>query len=306
VLLLLTMYVVAAVPVNWLVFRTLKRTEWAWLATPVLAMVFTVVVVRAANLDLGFVRSVSETAVLEIQPGYDRGNLVRCTAIYNSLGTTYQLSSDDPNFAALPAARTLDGKQPPMDETLTLDRRGDDSASARSGLAGFVVDSGSVGYVRAEQMTPLGGVLRGTRLPDRRIRLENGTSWHFYDVRLVGAGGRGALDGLAPGAVVEVTLERGSSPPAGDAADPGDIGGRRAVIDVDPLWEQLQALPEEEGLRLVAWSPATAPGMQIEPAPSQQRGKTVVVAHLEYDSGPSPMMDSNTRSDVEQRVGRNP
>jgi hypothetical protein len=298
VLLLLAVYVTTAVPVNWLIFRLLKRTEWAWLATPVLAVVFTIVVVRAAELDLGFVRSVSETAVLEIQPGYDRAHLERNIAIYNSLGTTYDVAGDDATFVAVPAAATLDPKQTPLDRTLTINRRPDETGTSSTALSGLVVDSGSVSLVRAEQMTPLGGVLKAEQLGERRVRITNGTHWELHDVRLSGSG-RGAIDVLLPGTAAEVTL-------SDDPTSNGDVAARRAEIDVDPVWRQLQDAEPTETLRLTAWSPTVAPGLHIEPPPSQQRAKTVVVAHLRYAGPLPPEMDSNTRQEVEKRVSANP
>ncbi len=298
VLLLLAAYVTAAVPINWLVFRLLKRTEWAWLATPVLALVFTVIVVRAAELDLGFVRSVSEASVLEIQPGYDRGHLVRNVAIYNSLGTTYDATSGDATFVALPSARSLDPKQTPSDRTVSIVRRTDESGSTSTGLAGFIVDSGSVGFLRAEQMTPLGGVLRAEKIDDRRVRIVNGTRWELRDVRLNGPG-NGAIDVLPAGGTVEIRLDDRPSPK-------GDVAARRGEIDVDAIWRQLQEAEPEESLRLTAWSSTAAPELRIDPLPSQRRGKTVVVAHLEYVRTPAPEMDANLRIEVEQRAAANP
>jgi hypothetical protein len=268
-----------------------------------LALVFTVIVVRAAELDLGFVRSVSEAAVLEIQPGYDRGHLVRNVALYNSLGTTYDATVDDATFVALPAAKSLDPKQTPSDRAVSLVRKIGESGAASTSLTGLVVDSGSVAYVRAEQMTPLGGVLRAEKLDDGRVRITNGTQWDLRDVRLSGPASprpmRGEIAAIPPGATVEIALDDRTP-------TKGDVAARRGEIDVDALWRQLQDAEPTESLRLTAWSPTPAPELHIEPLPSQRRAKTVVVAHLEYIQSSAPEMDAIARREVEQRAAANP
>jgi hypothetical protein len=108
-----------------------------------------------------------------------------------------------------------------------------------------------------------------------------------------------AIDVLAAGASAEVAL-------ADQSKAPGDAGARRAEIDVDPLWKQFQAPVGAGDLRLVAWTPSEIPGLGIDPPPSQRRGKSVVVAHLEYAGDPPPKNDVNTRASVERRVGAEP
>ena len=63
-------YLLILVPLNWFVFRMLGRVEWAWAAAPLIALVSTVVVIRQAQLDIGFIRARTDIAVAELQPGY--------------------------------------------------------------------------------------------------------------------------------------------------------------------------------------------------------------------------------------------
>ena len=113
----LALYLIVLVPVNWVVFRLLGRVEWAWIATPIIALGGMVMVVKLAQLDIGFARSQTELAVLEMQAGYPRGHLTRYTALYTSLSTTYDANSQDrttlvlpfpsePDFAPRPANRS--------------------------------------------------------------------------------------------------------------------------------------------------------------------------------------------------------
>ncbi len=92
-------YLVALVPLNWLVFRTLGRVEWAWIAAPIIAIVGTWVIVQRAQLDIGFVRAHTEIGILEQQPEHPRAHLSRYTALYASLSTTYDFQS--PNTTTL-------------------------------------------------------------------------------------------------------------------------------------------------------------------------------------------------------------
>ena len=110
-------YLFVLVPVNWCFFRVLGRTEWAWAAVPVVAVVCAVVVVRLAELNIGFARSRTEIGVLEMQGGFSRGHLTRYTALYSSLSSSYELSFDDESALAQPFAKSneepnLFGKKP--------------------------------------------------------------------------------------------------------------------------------------------------------------------------------------------------
>ena len=53
----LAFYLLVLVPLNWLVFHTIERVEWAWIAVPLIALIGTWVVVKQAQLDIGFVRA---------------------------------------------------------------------------------------------------------------------------------------------------------------------------------------------------------------------------------------------------------
>ncbi len=102
VLAVLGAYVFVLVPLNWFIFSRLGRVEWAWIAAPVVAIVFGLLVVWLAQVNIGFARSATEVAVLEVQGGYDRGHLTRYTALYSSLSTNYDLSLTEAGAVALP------------------------------------------------------------------------------------------------------------------------------------------------------------------------------------------------------------
>lgn len=149
----LLIYLVVLVPLNWLVFWLIGKVEWAWIAAPLISLVGAGAVIRLAQLDIGFARSRTEVAVLEIQGGYERAHLTRYTALYTSLSSSYTLSFYEPASLAAPFPS---GKQ---DEALlsisnysdVMFRRGSETA-----LSGVQVSSNSTGMVHSEQMLSLG------------------------------------------------------------------------------------------------------------------------------------------------------
>lgn len=149
----LMVYLLVLVPLNWFVFWIIGKVEWAWIAAPVISLVGAGAVIRLAQLDIGFARSRTEVAVLEIQGGYERAHLTRYTALYTSLSSSYSLTFDEPSSLAAPFPS---GKQ---DEALLAISNYTDVAFRRgneTALSGVQVSSNSTGMVHSEQMLSLG------------------------------------------------------------------------------------------------------------------------------------------------------
>ena len=68
------LYLLAIVPINWLVFRIAGRVEWAWIAVPFIAGTWGLLVIWLAQLDIGFARAETEVAVLELQNDFSRSS----------------------------------------------------------------------------------------------------------------------------------------------------------------------------------------------------------------------------------------
>src|SRR5204863_9038441 len=144
----LAIYLLVLVPLNWGVFWLLGKVEWAWIAAPLIALFGAGAVIRLAQLDIGFARSRTEVAVLEIQGGYERAHLTRYTALYSSLSSSYTLAFDDPSALALPFASG------PRNEGLLSITNYNDVSFRRdkdTSLAGVQVSSNSTGMVHSEQ-----------------------------------------------------------------------------------------------------------------------------------------------------------
>lgn len=149
----LAVYLLVLVPLNWLIFRTMGRVEWAWIAAPIIAVVGAGAVIRLAQLDIGFARSRTEIAVLEVQGGYERAHLTRYTALYSSLSSTYSLGFEDDSAVALPFSSNKREYSPLEIKTWTnVAFRRDKGAS----LTGVKVISNSTGMVHSEMMYSLG------------------------------------------------------------------------------------------------------------------------------------------------------
>jgi hypothetical protein len=149
-------YLLVLTPLNWGFFRLMGRVEWAWLAAPVIAIIGAVVVVRMAQLDIGFARSQTDIATLEVQGDFPRAHLTRYTALYSSLSTRYQVTHEDSSALVQPLSTGQHYRQGGHEATtqLTLHRGRDVQ------LSGLTVTSNSTSMLRSEQMVDLGGPFR--------------------------------------------------------------------------------------------------------------------------------------------------
>lgn len=149
----LAVYLLVLVPLNWLVFWMIGKVEWAWIAAPLIAIIGAAAVIRLAQLDIGFARSRTEVAVLEIQGGYERAHLTRYTALYSSLSSSYTLAFDEPSALAAPfPSKKLDESFLSIAQPTDVSFRRDKEMS----LSGVQVSSNSTGMVHSEQMLSLG------------------------------------------------------------------------------------------------------------------------------------------------------
>lgn len=319
VVIALVLYLVALVPLNWLVFNAIGRVEWAWVAAPVIALLGTWAIVDRARLDIGFVRSQTEIGVLELQPDFDRGHLSRYTALYTSLSTTYDLALDSLTSLAAPFPTSDNPSAKPAEVAgVNVFERSD---AVR--LTGVFVPSNTTNMVHSEQMSPLDGPIRlGLSQSQGRLQLENQSQHSLASVALVertsheaeAGGATPALRGMWIG-----ELRTGESKPvlfsrpvvpqkdAAPFADERVAEGRlqnAPRLGIEPMFAlALDVNNLEPGeKRLVARIDEVLPGEQASPAASQIRGAVLVVAHLDYGPRPEPLPDLNTRLDVERKV----
>jgi hypothetical protein len=299
-------YLAVLVPLNYLVFRLLGRVEWAWIAAPIIALGAMAVVVKVAQLDIGFARSQTELAVLEMQNGYPRGHLTRYTALYTSLSTTYDVNADDPTAFVLPFA--VDPNFTPLPgqsfDTVSL------HTDPKIQLTDFAVSSNSTAMLHGEEMFDLGGGFEFSADKDeltnkskydlsrtavlRRVG-ENKAEWAWIGNLPAGKSTKLAWKSIDADSEKHDawTFELASGSPDGP---------KLSLDRVANIMRDIKLLKIGEA-RLVGLIEEPLPGLNIEPTASQTgRGATLVICNLAYPPPDAPKGDRNSRRDY----GTNP
>lgn len=273
----LAWYLLALVPVNFLLFRLIGRLEWAWLGVPVIAVAGAVWVARNAQLDIGFARSRNELAVLELQPDHPRGVLTRYISLYNSLSTTYRADFDSADVCCAPLAGSRDVDDPTAARELRL-RFG---YAPGATLDGFAVPSNRTDMLHFEQIFDAGGTLQ---ISSDGSSVFNGTSIDLEDVVV----DRSTAESGAEVAVVGL-LEAGATAPL-QFRPPSEFRGfESSDLSADrlALTCRTSAQLRTGDVRLVGRVPGSLPGVTLTPDASQTAAQSIVIAHLGHaDLGP--------------------
>lgn len=301
----LAVYLVVLVPLNWLFFKALGRVEYAWAAAPVIALAGTAIVVKQAQLDIGFVRAQTEIGLLEIHGQHPRAHLTRYTALYTSLSTTYDAVYDDPTAVAAPFP-TKDEFEMLLGQsrsTVELTQASDVK------LAGLAVSSATTDMMHSEQLYSLDGPLTYRNTAPGVWQVTNNIGLPLSSVGVVE---RREKDPAAPlyGCWIG-TLQPGETKPVQfTQLDPEAFASERATVatsadeqeqlDLEPLF-QLAFSPQHIDVgevRLVGRVDKVLPGVTIGPRAAQMRGASLVVAHLDHAPLPPPRRDTNTPRDI--------
>ena len=214
-------YLLVLVPANWAVFRGLRRVEWAWAAAPVIAVVCTGTVIRMAQLDIGFVRSQTELAVLEMQGDYARGHVTRYNALYTSLATSYNFRCDDPGAVVLPFPTVAEPELFRMSlgqqiRKLTY-RRGEQAV-----LRAFRSDRTPPAWSTAKRCSTPAARFRWSKAPTERSQLVNRSALNLHGVGLVAEDPFGRVAGGMGGRAFRArSRQAASAGPRSSAADAG-------------------------------------------------------------------------------------
>jgi hypothetical protein len=278
-------YLLILVPVNYLVFRLLGRLEYAWLAVPLIAIGGAAGVARVARLDIGFARSQTEIALLELQPDYQRGHLARVVAIYNSLSSSYDVEFSTMDAAAAPITADGDADANPG------------SAAFRTGfsegpqLTAVAVGSNQVRMLHAEQILDVGGAVE----LDAEQRLINRTEHELFDGIVVQKSEAGevqiAIVGPCPSGSSSQLRFRSSE--AAWTADELPMQAGRLMMRL-----AAPAAIRAGSARLIARIDGSLAGMTIRPSANQSAAQTIVLAHLKHAPLPEPQVDLNLVGDL--------
>jgi hypothetical protein len=280
----MAVYLIVLVPMNWGVFRLLGRVELAWIAAPIITIVFTVAVVKLAQLDIGFARSQTEYCIVEVQSDYSRAHVTRYTALYASLSTSYEFEFDNDSalIGPFPSGEAVGRQRYEM----TLRRESNVSAE------GFNVSSNSTGIVHSEQMFDLGGAIQLVGSPGTE-RVTNGSTLSLAGAVVIQRTAANRLKAAWIGelAAGEDALLKFVATKQADALK-RHVRQSQAFVSSsdspDMLLDRMLGLahnhrPLKPGeSRLIAWTKEEVPGMQVSPVASQVRRATMVVVHLNY------------------------
>jgi hypothetical protein len=299
VLWVLGLYLLALVPANWLIFRALGRVEWAWIAAPVMSVACTVVVVKLAQLDIGFARSRTEIAVVEMQPGYTQAHVTRFTALYASFSTGYEARFTDPSGLVLPFSKGPDYRRMLGEASTLVQLRSDGESVA---LSGFQVTSNSTGMLHSEQLADMKGTIH--LAPDSptsgTLKIVNDSPLALEKAVVVAkdAGGRlqlGRIGTLAGGGSTRCQLTAQPTEPKTQPTEPKPASGDQnptsttveaetVDLDMKPLFDVAASATDLRpgDIRLIAQTTQAIPGLEITPEPSQDRYATLIVAHLHH------------------------
>ena len=166
VLKMLSIYLLVLVPINWLIFRSMGRVEWAWVAAPVIAIAGALMVAKMASLDIGFVRSNTQVACLEVYADYPRAHVAQYSALYTSLSTGYELELDNPSAQSLPLGEPYKKWKEKGISPVTMRQ------TIKNRLEGFQVQSNSTGMLHTEMMLDLNGIFSMVQ-KDGQVRIDN-------------------------------------------------------------------------------------------------------------------------------------
>jgi hypothetical protein len=292
----LIIYLILLVPLNWLIFRSLNRKEWAWIANPFLALICALSVERLAAYDLGFTRGRDEIALLEMQSEYSRGHLTRFGALAATGRDTFQMTfPNDLNAVCLPLAYSSS--------------RADEREKSRfdfmpvPALSDFRVQPRSLSYYRSEQMIGLPGPIRMVENEGKQI-IENRTRLTLHNVIVLGPD-NARFDMGDIGAGESKNLNENSNSTADPATSRSEILGKLKPEQFQQilLENPLKCSAEAGSWRLIAWSESMIEGVEVTPLPDRVRGFTLVLAHLK--SGPVPDI-SKPEYDFASNVYRKP
>ena len=172
-------YLIAVIPLNWLICRfVLNRREWTWVVVPLVALAFAIGVERVAARDIGYDTAADEIDLLEIHGDYTRGHLHGLVSLYSNGRSRFTHLLSQRSDGARLAVR-----QRPLDPGRRVSTSTWPSYPVPS-LMDFTVQPRSLSMFRAEQMLSLAGPIRLEDEGGKR-RLVNGGELELRDAILI-------------------------------------------------------------------------------------------------------------------------
>lgn len=303
-------YLLVLVPLNWFVFWLIGRVEWAWIAAPIIAIFGALFVIKLAELDIGFARSRTEIAFMEVQPNYHRAHLTRYTSLYTSLSTSYDMTFTESTAVALPFGRSQDAQS---NQSRRFNSGFSEVHYHQEGgdiqLSGLQVASNSSTMVHSEYFMSSSSqpVFQWKLNEEGKDQLTYGSTQTLHDVGIIRRNVETSkievawLGDLEPNSqqVVQFTKPFDEWQLFQEWLDSPVLSLDRTTGEVN-LRHLLNTVKDARHLgpgetRLIGWTDEDMPGLTISPASSQRTIRTMVLGHLSYAEFPTPQADLNTR-----------
>lgn len=193
VLLILTCYFLAVVPLNFLVLRKLKRGELAWGTAPILSLAFAGVFFAAAQGLYSAKMSTSTKGILIAQEGEPNALVLGYSQIYFPHGGRYDLK-----LTGVDSLIQTDMNQPYMrreEHSVYEDLDPVDVGQIQGTIS---VPNLAFREMTYRQSAQTGGWFDVHRLADGRFSITNNTDFVLVNARLVGGGGWKLIGDLQP------------------------------------------------------------------------------------------------------------
>jgi hypothetical protein len=296
-------YLVALVPLNWLICRfVFRRPELSWLLTPVIILGFCIGIIYLARANVGYDSATQEINVVEMFGGYPRGHVSRFTCLYSGSRERCEFRYEDQGAVALPMSIGAVQRGHAI-EQLSVDWEMGEGAPVAMGR--YEVHPRSIGMIRAEEMRAFAGPFRliPKAEPDEWT-VENQSEWELWDCALVTSSGTIYVGDLHPGEKLDVSASSGphrspenetdslynnvhrvvaadeSNAQRSRVSEMGDLSHSEMLELCEQMTQGLGLRAGQDRPRLVGWAPRAVPGQQIDPAQDRSVGFTVFVVHL--------------------------
>jgi len=218
VLLILFLYFLAVVPINFIVLRKLKRGELAWATAPLLSLAFAGVFFEAAQGLYSAQLSTSSQGVLVLQKGETNGLIVGYTQLFFPRGGTYDLKLK--GVDSLSGGSNFSPYSYRSQHSIYEDLNAADTGEIQSSIS---VPNLAFREIRYRERMQSQDWFDVQRLPNGHFEVRNKSPFKVADARLAGGGGWVGVGDLAAGATKEVAF-------SGGVSTPGDFAGRVGMM----------------------------------------------------------------------------
>lgn len=200
----LGLYIIILVPVNYLVFRSIKRLEWAWFTIPVWALVFAYGAYYIGSFSQHSEVITNQISLIESKPNAKYGSATTFCSVYSPVRKWYSLRFDEPKaFPMLATENMFRPQSMASNENLTVSFDGNSNQ-----IEDFLIYHWSQRVFKAQHSVSVGdGVNVDVQFNENRLEGEitNNTPYTLTSAKLFLKDRIIPLPNLAPGESSDVT-----------------------------------------------------------------------------------------------------